>query len=70
MADGLNVITPGEKTLTKRGRLQPRTRKILYVLGAMLMAIWIFGDAPIYIAMPSSGKIVDASTGRPLRGRS
>lgn len=32
------------------------------------MLTWIFGDAPIYIAMPSSGKIVDGSTGKPLEG--
>lgn len=68
MADGLNVNVQAEIVPGGKARLKPWTKRILCILAAGLGAIWIFGDAPIYIAMPSSGRIVDASTGKPIQG--
>jgi hypothetical protein len=68
VADGFNVNTAAEPKSIIKARLGPRTRKVFYGLAAILIVVWIFGDAPIYIATPSSGKIVDASTGKPLQG--
>ncbi|MES2047556.1 MAG: hypothetical protein V4447_04085 [Pseudomonadota bacterium] len=43
-------------------------KKILLVLSALLIPLWVFSDPPVYFAKEIRGQIVDAETGQALKG--